>query len=118
MKHTILGVGCLLLMGLSWHVGAFDEDDLKKLKATNECLKCDLSGVNLKGAYLYAENLTRANLTGANLTRAWLSGVNLTDANLTGADLTDAENFNTANTTGAKFCKTVMPDGSTNNSGC
>ena len=108
MKHTILGVGCLLLMGLSWHVGAFDEDDLKKLKATNECLKCDLSG-----AYLYAANLTRENLTGA-----WLSGVNLTDANLTGADLTDAENFNTANTTGAKFCKTVMPDGSTNNSGC
>ena len=113
MKHTILGVGCLLLMGLSWHVGAFDEDDLKKLKATNECLKCDLSGVNLKGAYLYA-----ANLTGANLTGAWLSGVNLTDANLTGADLTDAENFNTANTTGAKFCKTIMPDGTTNNSGC
>ena len=64
MKHTILGVGCLLLMGLSWHVGAFDEDDLKKLKATNECLKCDLSRVNLKGAYLYAANLTRANLTG------------------------------------------------------
>ena len=108
MKHTILGVGCLLLMGLSWHVGAFDEDDLKKLKATNECLKCDLSRVNLKGAYLYA----------ANLTGAWLSGVNLTDANLTGADLTDAENFNTANTTGAKFCKTIMPDGTTNNSGC
>ena len=31
MKHTILGFGCLLLMGLSWQVGAYDEDDLKRL---------------------------------------------------------------------------------------
>ena len=57
-------------------------------------------------------------MAGANLTGANLNGANLTDANLMGANLNDAKNFNTADTTGAKFCKTIMPDGSTNNSGC
>ena len=98
MKHTILGFGCLLLMGLSWQVGAYDENDLKKLLVTNDCQKCDLSGTNLEGAYLYAANLTNTNLTKT--------------------DLEYAKNFFTADTTGAIFCRTIMPDGSTNNSGC
>ena len=55
-----MSVLCLLLVGLSWEVGAFSEVDLEKLKATKECNKCDLSGANL----------TEANLTGANLTKA------------------------------------------------
>ena len=118
MKHTVLGFGCLLLMGLSWQVGAYDENDLKKLLATNDCQKCDLSGTNLEGAYLYAANLTGANLTGANLKHAYLNGTNLTNTNLTKTDLEYAKNFFTADTTGAIFCRTIMPDGSTNNSGC
>ena len=98
MKHTILGFGCLLLMGLSWQVGAYDENYLKNLLATNDSQKCDLSGTNLEGAYLYAANLTNTNLTKT--------------------DLEYAKNFFTADTTGAIFCRTIMPDGSTNNSGC
>jgi hypothetical protein len=47
MKKRI-GIGCLLLMGLSWQVGAYDEDDLKELWETNDWQKCDLSGVNRK----------------------------------------------------------------------
>ena len=39
MKRTMLGIGCLLLMLLSWQVGAYDEDDLKKLLETKECQK-------------------------------------------------------------------------------
>ena len=30
MKHTILVFGGLFLMGLSWQVSAYDEDDLKE----------------------------------------------------------------------------------------
>ena len=61
----------ILLLVFSAGVGAYDEDDLKKLKTTNECPKCDLSQANLTGAYLG-------------------DGVNLIDANLTGTDLNSA----------------------------
>lgn len=98
MKHALLGVGCLLLMGLSWRVGAYDEVHLKKLRAVGSCPSCDLSG-----AFLYGENL---------------EGTNLTNANLTTVTLVKSKNFNTAITTGAIFCSTVMPDGSKNKSGC
>ena len=98
MKHALLGVGCLLLMGLSWRVGAYDEVHLKKLRAVGSCLSCDLSG-----AFLYDENLEETNLTNANLTMVTLE---------------KTKNFNTAITTGAIFCSTVMPDGSKNKSGC
>jgi len=98
MKHALLGVGCLLLMGLSLQVGAYDEVHLKKLRAVGSCPSCDLSG-----AFLYDENL---------------EGTNLTNANLTTVTLVKSKNFNTAITTGAIFCSTVMPDGSKNKSGC
>ena len=98
MKHALLGVGCLLLMGLSWRVGAYDEVHLKKLRAVGSCLSCDLSG-----AFLYDENLEETNLTNANLTTV---------------TLVKSKNFNTAITTGATFYSTVMPDGSKNKSGC
>ena len=98
MKHALLGVGCLLLMGLSWRVGAYDEVHLNKLRAVGSCLSCDLSG-----AFLYDENLEETNLTNANLTTV---------------TLVKSKNFNTAITTGAIFCSTVMPDGSKNKSGC
>jgi len=117
MKHALLGVGCLLLMGLSWRVGAYDEVHLKKLRAVGSCPSCDLSG-----AFLYNENLEDANLEGTNLTgaclyKANLKGTNLTNANLTMVTLEKSKNFNTAITTGAIFCSTVMPDGSKNKSG-
>ena len=118
MKHTIVGFSCLLLMGLSLQGCGLFLSDLEKLLKTNVCQKCDLEeanliGANLKGADLTGTDLTKANLWGANLNNA-----NLTDADLIDAILQNAENFNTANTTGAKFCKTIMPDGTTNNSGC
>ena len=49
----------ILLLVFSVGVGAYDEDDLKKLKANKDCMKCDLSG-----AYLYRADLDEANLTG------------------------------------------------------
>ncbi len=68
-----------------------------------DCTRCNLSRANLRGA----------DLTGVNFTRANLSGACLIDADFTGA--TFANNTNLYN---AVFCRTTMPDGSVNNSGC
>ena len=92
MKRTLLSVGCLLLMGWSWQVAAFDKDDMKKFLATKICKKCDLSGADL----------AKADLAKADLTQATLQGVNLAGANLSGANLTKAD-FNTANLEGANL---------------
>ena len=80
------------MVGFSGQVGAFSEEDLKKLKATGSCVKCDLSGANLSWS-----NLTEADLTEANLTEENLEGVNLTQT---------------------IFCTNKMPDESINDSGC
>ena len=73
-----------------------------------------LTTANLRGA-----NLSGANLTGATLTRADLTGANLTNANLTATNLSGAKTFFIPTSIkGAKFCRTIMPNGSVNNSGC
>ena len=53
--------------------------------------RADLSGANLTGANLRFAYLTGANLSGADLTGAYLRGANLTGANLFGAYLFDAD---------------------------
>jgi hypothetical protein len=60
MKYLI--AICALILPLS--VGAYEPENLKRLKKTNECLKCDLSYANLRGANLQGANLERANLEG------------------------------------------------------
>ena len=79
---SVVGLCFLLMVGLSWEAGAFSESDLRKLKGSGGCFRCDLI-----------------------------------EANLSLADLTEASLF-LANLTGAIFCKTKMPDGTQNNSGC
>jgi len=104
---------CLMSMvGFSGQVGAYDEKDVEKLKATGNCQKCDLREANLKGANLEGAKLWQANLEGANLSGAKLEGADLGGANLTGAKLEGA------NLEGAKLCRTTMPDGTMVNSGC
>ena len=71
MKHLMLAL--TLILPLS--VGAFKPEDLKRLKETNECSWCDLSGGNLKGANLEGANLERANLESADLGAAGLNGI-------------------------------------------
>jgi hypothetical protein len=77
----------------------------------------NLLGANLKKANLWSANLKKADLRYANLgeARLWnanLGGADLSNANLKGADLKGAY------LNGAKFCKTTMPDGKKNNTGC
>ena len=80
---SVAGLCFFLMMGISWQVGAYDEDDLEKLKATGDCSGCDLSEVFLQGA-----DLTEANLSDANLYDADLKGVNLIAADLSRPQLT------------------------------
>ena len=89
-------------------------NDLDKLKKTNVCVECDLSGANLGGANLggadlYATNLYDANLRMANLTGANLRGANLRKANLTEANLTEA-NLYGSDLHGANFDGVIGAD--------
>ena len=69
--------------------------------------RTDLSGANLHLANFTNSYLREANLSGADLGDAVLLNANMKGAKLDGAKLDDA-----------KFCKTVMPDGAMNDSGC
>ena len=90
-----------LAISVSAPAWAVDETHLKKLKALNACVACDLS---------------KAILVGANLSKADLSGADLWGANLSGVDLSTATLRN-AKLDGAILCKTKMPWGE-ENSGC
>ncbi len=87
----VIHIFLLLMVGFSAQVGAYDEVQLKKLKALGSCPSCDLSEANLEGANLY-----KANLEGAKLKGAYLAGPRLG---------------------GAKFCHT-QTDWGEDNSGC
>lgn len=81
--------------------------------------RCDLSGDTAPDGL----DCTRCNLSRANLYQADFSGVDFTRANLSGAclvdaDFRDATFANSTNLANAIFCRTTMPDGSLNNSGC
>ena len=75
---------------LSGELFAYKKSDLKKLRDTKKCIKCDLSGANLHYTNLSETNLNKANLRRSYLTGADLTGANLNKAKLTGADLTGA----------------------------
>ncbi|MBM3949758.1 MAG: pentapeptide repeat-containing protein [SAR202 cluster bacterium] len=82
----------------------------------------NFSGANLEGAYMARIDLSGADLSNTNLRGANLYQAMLFEADLTGADLTDVDlsfaDMEDAVTDGAIFCRTTMPDTSTNNSGC
>ncbi|MGN6692785.1 MAG: Ig-like domain repeat protein [Aquihabitans sp.] len=83
----------------------------------------NLADADLHGAYVLLANLRHADLRGADLTQAHLggsdlTGADLTDANLAGADLSSPPPYPQINLTGAVFCRTTMPSGEINNSGC
>ncbi|MBM3543532.1 MAG: pentapeptide repeat-containing protein, partial [Alphaproteobacteria bacterium] len=96
--------------------------DLSTLAMEKRTQPSNLESANLRGA-----NLSNANLAKAAAARVYLREANLTGADLSGADLSHA-NLQDANLAkamldgtrlgGAKFCGTIMPDGSTNDSGC
>ncbi len=116
LSMLVIHIFLLLMVGFSAQVGAYDEVQLKKLKALGSCPSCDLSEANLEGADLSRANLYKADLKGANLEGAKLNGANLWKANLSGANLTNAI-MKDAHIQGIIFCRTQTPWGE-DNSGC
>jgi hypothetical protein len=94
-----------LAISVSVPAWAFDEKHLKKLKALNACVGCDLSGADLSGAKMKGANLSNADLSGADLSKANLSGAKMKGANLNGVDLSITTLWN-AKLDGVIFCKT------------
>ena len=79
----------ILLLSLAFLVPpvyGFKDEDLEKLHRTNECIRCDLSGADLRSA-----NLSRAKLRSSNLSGATLRGATLDEVNLSLADVSEAE---------------------------
>ena len=62
MKRCLIGLCVFLMVGMSWEVGAFDKEQIKKLKALGRCPSCDLSESDLAGANLFEADLEWANL--------------------------------------------------------
>ena len=112
MKKTLTALTIAATMFAS-SASAFYPDHLHKLMNTGNCVKCDLTDVDLRNQ----ANLYGADLSGANLSGADLSGANLSGANLAGADLENA-NLRGADLRGAILCNTTMADGSVIYSGC
>ena len=54
-----------IILCFSFSVFAYDPEDLKKLKLTNECLKCDFSHADLRNTNLKNSVLESANFKGA-----------------------------------------------------
>ncbi|MFA4827905.1 MAG: pentapeptide repeat-containing protein [Thermodesulfovibrionales bacterium] len=79
MRKIILGMVVVFFVMMTAVAYGFNEADLKKLRKTNQCPDCDLSGADM----------TQANLRGANLQGAILTNANLSGTHLFGATWTD-----------------------------
>ena len=58
---------CLFCGGFIQSAWAYSTEDLKRLKATGSCPRCDLSAATSDELQLFRSNLSGANLSGANL---------------------------------------------------
>jgi uncharacterized protein YjbI with pentapeptide repeats len=76
-----------------------------------------LAGADLDEANLDGARLDGANLARADLSLAWLAGADLSGANLFRANLFRA-NLAGVDLSRARFCRTVMPDGTVNDRNC
>ncbi len=80
---------------------------------------CDFTGSSaLKNVNCTGCNAGGISLIGGDASGANFRGANLGNACLIDADLTNAKFNGGTNLSGTLFCRTTMPDGSVNNSGC
>ncbi len=79
----------------------------------------DFSFTDFTGSELMDVNLSNANLRAANLNGVPVAGSNFSGADLRDADLSGGQGWDQAITdAGTKYCKTKMPNGKLNNTGC
>ena len=93
---------------LRWIGAVLPKIKMKKADLRN----ADMRGANLRAADLRQADLRDANFSGGDLRNADLSGANLSGANLFKTNLTGVR------LQSVKLCKTTMPNGSIDNTGC
>ena len=120
MKRILVLVGMAIFSGwlmIPGSAAAYDINDLSKLRNTNTCTNCNLTGAPLTGAILSKADMTGSNLTSATLTAAKLDSAKLINANLGGAHLDNADltgaDLSDANLTGANLDGATWIDGKT-----
>jgi len=86
------------------------------IKSTNLRL-ADFSGADLTDTVFEGATLSGASLVGATLVNVVFDHTGLSDVDMTDADLTGAA-FESTDISSVTFCRTTMPDGTTNNDGC
>jgi uncharacterized protein YjbI with pentapeptide repeats len=84
----------------------------EQLLQRRECLRCDLTNVNLSGMDLQDVNLSGANLSGANFSNSDLSGANfentlLREVNFSNSQLANA-NFSNSDLENANFSDAIL----------
>ncbi len=94
--------------GLRWIGAVLPKAELRKADLRN----ADIRGANFRAADLRLADFRNANISGADLRNADLSGADLSGANLFKTNLTGAK------LQSVKLCKTTMPNGSMDNTGC
>ena len=98
----------LLSLGFIGVASAGEVDtNISKLKASNACVSC-----NLNRAYLSKADLSGAILSYTDFRETTLAAANLSGANFSGANLTNANLYE------VKLCRTIMPNGFSDNSWC
>jgi hypothetical protein len=94
--------------GLRWIGAVLPRAELRKADLRNS----DMRGANFRAADLRQADFRNANISGADFRNADLSGADLRGANLFKTDLTGVK------LQSVKLCKTTMPDGSMDSTGC
>lgn len=115
MNLKIHATGVILtLLCFAAPIRAENPDHVRRLLATKECSKCDLSRADLSGVDLSFAILIDADLREANLKGANLSNADLTRANLSQTDFSQA-NLNQAYLTNANLDRSILIGASLNN---
>jgi hypothetical protein len=100
-----------IFINTEFNGGNFTEANFSETNLESHFENSEMAGVDLSGAFVHSI-FERTNLSGANLSGAHFYESHFEDANLSGAQV------NGVSWEEASFCRTVMPNGTENNSGC
>ncbi len=103
LRNRLWILGLTLLALAASNASAADRDHVaraKNVKRMGQCVRCDLSGADLRNGFFQLANLIGANLSGAKADGANMAGVQLNGANLSNASFVYT-NFSGARLEGA-----------------
>jgi uncharacterized protein YjbI with pentapeptide repeats len=103
MAFKAVPIACVLLLAAAQTASAANPKDIARAKDTGrigECMRCDLSGADLRDGFFQLANLIGANLSRGKFDGANMAGTQLNDANLSYGSFTYV-NFSGAQLQGA-----------------